>query len=63
MVDGDILPDTPARLRAAGKFLKIKVIAGVPLDAGAYIVGQLIQLLFATSWFEKQLIWGTNMMT
>lgn len=41
VVDGDYLPDTPKRLRAAGKYMKIKVLSGFPEDAGAYIVEKL----------------------
>jgi carboxylesterase type B len=38
VVDGvnGFLPDTPKALRDAGKFLRVKIIAGVVRDAGAY---------------------------
>jgi Carboxylesterase family len=38
VVDGlnGILPDTPQALRDANKFLRVKIIAGVTKDEGAY---------------------------
>jgi carboxylesterase type B len=37
-VDGldGILPDSPQALRDAGKFLRVKIIAGITKDEGAY---------------------------
>jgi len=36
VVDGDILPDTPANLRREKKQMKVKVLAGLTTDEGAY---------------------------
>jgi len=36
--------DTPKNLRDKGKFMKIKIIAGVTRDAGAYIASELHKL-------------------
>jgi len=36
VVDGVILPDTPVNLRNAKKHMKVKVLAGLTKDEGAY---------------------------
>lgn len=41
VVDRYVLMDTPKNLRDAGKSMKIKIIAGVTRDAGAYIARNL----------------------
>lgn len=39
-MDGTFLEDTPKRLRDAGRFMRIKVMAGVTRDAGAYFASK-----------------------
>jgi len=36
VVDGIVLPDTPVNLRNAKKQMKVKVLAGLTKDEGAY---------------------------
>jgi len=36
VVDGVVLPDTPVNLRNAKKQMKVKILAGLTKDEGAY---------------------------
>jgi len=42
VVDGVILPDTPVNLRNAKRQMKVKVLAGLTKDEGAYYACMLL---------------------
>ena len=39
--EGGLLPKTPKELRDEGNFMKVKMIAGLTEDQGAYLAGEV----------------------
>lgn len=58
VVDGTFLTDTPKRLRDAGKFMRIKVIAGVTRDAGAYYASKSKSCLCILTYIVNYIIYS-----
>ena len=63
VVDGldGILPDTPKNRRDANKFLRVKVIAGITKDEGAYYASETSLLLFLYNVIAILLLMGPSL--
>lgn len=51
VIDGDVLTGDPATLRKNGQFMKVKIIAGLNKEEGAYIASKILSSIKSIFYF------------